>query len=68
MTVSLTVECCYAVSFTLTALYAECHKLALYDECHYSERHKAKCHDDERLGPNVTVRVYFYTCLNELPT
>jgi hypothetical protein len=28
----------------LSVVYAECHKLALYAECHYAEFHYAKCH------------------------
>jgi hypothetical protein len=30
-------QCCYALSFKLTVLYAECHQLALCAECHYAE-------------------------------
>ncbi len=28
----------------LSSIYAECHKLALSDECHYAECHYAECH------------------------
>ncbi len=41
MTLSKMVERCYAVQFMLTVVYTECHKLALYDECHYTERRGA---------------------------
>jgi hypothetical protein len=36
-------QCCYALSFMLTVLYAECHQLALCAECHYAECHYAEC-------------------------
>jgi hypothetical protein len=29
--------------FVLTVIYAECHKRALYTECHYTECHYAHC-------------------------
>ncbi len=44
MTLSIMVECCYAMSFMKTVVYAEFRKLALYAECHYAEFHYAKCH------------------------
>jgi hypothetical protein len=45
---SIMVEYCYAVSFTPTVGHAECHKLTIYAECHYTvchyaERHYAEC-------------------------
>jgi hypothetical protein len=44
MTLGIMVEFCYAVSLILTVMYAECHKLSLYAECHYAECHCAECH------------------------
>jgi hypothetical protein len=37
MALSIMAECCYAVSFMLTVVYAECRKLALYADCRYAE-------------------------------
>jgi hypothetical protein len=34
----------------LTIVYAECHKLALYAECHYAECRYAECHYAECRG------------------
>ncbi len=41
------VECCYAVAFMLIVVYDECHKLALYGECHNAEWNFAECHNAE---------------------
>jgi hypothetical protein len=43
MTLSRIVECCYVVPFMLTIVYAECHKLAIYAECHYADCRYSKC-------------------------
>jgi hypothetical protein len=44
LTLSIMVKCGYTVSFMLSVVYADCHKLALYAECHYAEYRKAMCH------------------------
>ncbi len=44
MTFSIMVKCGYTVSFMLTVMYSECHKLALYAECHNAECRYAMCH------------------------
>jgi len=36
-------EHCYAESFMLSVIYAECRMLALYAECHYGECLSAEC-------------------------
>jgi hypothetical protein len=36
-TLSMMIECCYAVSFMLTVGYAELSKYALNADCHYAE-------------------------------
>ncbi len=43
MTLSILVECCYAVSFLLTVVYAHCLKLALCAGYHYAKCHYAEC-------------------------
>ncbi len=50
MTLSMMVECCYAVSFVLPVVYAECHKLVHYAECHYAECHYGECYYTQCRG------------------
>jgi hypothetical protein len=50
MTLSIMVECSYAVSFMLTVVYAECRQLALYAECHYAKCRYAECHGADFMG------------------
>jgi hypothetical protein len=66
------VEPGYAVSFMLTVVYADCHKLALsechYAEHHYAERHYAECHYAEChyavcLGPICGTKIYILAAL-----
>jgi hypothetical protein len=40
------VECFYAVSFMLTVLYVECHKLTFYAQCRYSQCRGASANAD----------------------
>jgi hypothetical protein len=43
VTLSIIVECCCAVSFIMTIVYADCRKLTLNAECHYAECRYAEC-------------------------
>jgi hypothetical protein len=43
MTLSVMVESCYALSFMLIVVYADCRKFALWAECHYAECRYAEC-------------------------
>jgi hypothetical protein len=49
------VECCYTVSFTLSVVNAECHKLALYAQCHYAECQYAECHGTIILSVHLRI-------------
>ena len=50
MTLNIMVQCCYAVSYMQSAVYAERRKLALYAECHYAECCYAECRYAECPG------------------
>ncbi len=54
MTVSIMLECCYAVSFMSTVAYVERHYAeCVYAECHYNECHYDECHYNECHGAFV---------------
>jgi hypothetical protein len=49
---------CYAVSFMLTVAYAECHKLALYAECHCAEFRYAECRYSECCDAILYIKIF----------
>ncbi len=80
MTFRTIVECCYAVSFMMTVVYAEIHILAHYAKCHYPECHYAECcyagsrgtilyHNiQDRLRLSISFDIFMYDNEALLPT
>ncbi len=60
------VECCSDVSFTLTVVYGECHKLSANAEWHYAVCHYDKCRYAECHGPHASANGQIYKKLHSL--